>query len=474
MFQRRTPKAVIGPLMLIGCLLLSSTQPCASQGANPAQEQARRAALKHADEVLSATPIDAQAALAAAHSLMDLRLPIDAANVTIAARDAAPTEAVRTEAVHLLAQLRPSYQKSADLQFVDALRKIKAGHVDEALPVIKRVWRLVYDPEEGLLTLSFVEFDAGNRERAVEMLRAWFKGGKRTPAEIASTRLAAYYNTYLVVSALNDDGVHELVVQAFGRYPAAHLDKVFEEARLPEEPPVKSVNPIDEAAIVLVPAGKFTMGDKATWNNPKRTMDVSEFWIYEKLVTVDMYRKFCKATGHAMPPEPIYDEIHFNFNAGWKKGNHPVVNVSWPDAVAYSAWAGMRLPTEAEFEKAARGVDGRRWPWGNTWDPHRLHHSVDDGDARGTAPVGKFPNGASPYGALDMVGNVFQWCSDYFLNDYWKYSPSKDPKGPTTGKDRAVRSGSWYDDDDVDFLAARRTGYPPNKQYVVVGFRCAG
>jgi formylglycine-generating enzyme required for sulfatase activity len=172
-----------------------------------------------------------------------------------------------------------------------------------------------------------------------------------------------------------------------------------------------------------------------------------------------------------MPPEPNY--IGYIFNPKWSKGNHPIVNVSWNDAQAYCAWAGVRLPTEAEFEKAARGTEGSTYPWGDAWRSAYLHHSKDDGDARGTTVVGSFPDGVSPYGANDMAGMVYQWCSDYFAREYWRIAPTDDPQGPASGRERVAKSASWFDDDDVDFVVSRRTGFTPETANIHIGFRCA-
>ena len=123
------------------------------------------------------------------------------------------------------------------------------------------------------------------------------------------------------------------------------------------------INPKDGAVMVYVPAGEFVMGDdQMPRSSPRRTVTLDAFWIYKNDVTVAQYRKFCQATGRQMPQTPTW---------GWKD-DHPVVNVTWDDAKAYCDWAGAALPTEAQWEKAARGTDGRMYPWGNEWDAGKL------------------------------------------------------------------------------------------------------
>ncbi len=197
--------------------------------------------------------------------------------------------------------------------------------------------------------------------------------------------------------------------------------------------------PADRAAdldgdVVRIPAGAFVMGSAAGRANeaPPHEVRLPAYTIDRYEVTVAQYVAFVAATGWRLPgnwdgPVPSLP------------GNLPVTHVAWPDAAAYCEWAGKRLPTEAEWERAARGDDGRRYPWGDEWDPGRAAVAVDSGPV----PVGSFPEGASPYGVLDMAGNVHEWVADYYGAGYYAVSPGDDPVGPEDHGNRVLRGGSW-------------------------------
>ena len=252
--------------------------------------------------------------------------------------------------------------------------------------------------------------------------------------------------------------------------PGAHKSLVVEvvtasSAFHDPAPGATKVNPIDGAEMIWIPPGPFLMGDDDRPDNPRRTAVLSGYWIYKNLVTVGKYKQYCEATKIAMPRAP-------DFNAGWAKEDHPIVNVSWHDATAYCKWATAALPTEAQWEKAARGTDGWAYPWGNDWDANKAWCSKKDwGDAGGTSPVGIY--GISPYGCSDMAANVWQWCSDRYDEDYMKSAPGKDPVGPDSGTSRVVRGGSWDFDDAGIFRASYRLNSFPGLRRVNVGFRCA-
>jgi len=231
--------------------------------------------------------------------------------------------------------------------------------------------------------------------------------------------------------------------------------------------------------MVWVPAGEFLMGSKDGWlaaddEHPQHTVHVSEFWIDKTEVTNEQYGR-CVAAG-ACQASDYADDEHFN------GADQPVAWVSWHDAHAYCEWAGKRLPTEAEWEKAARGTDGRKYPWGNSFDSSKLNfcdanceweHKDSDADDgyQYPAPVGSYPEGASPYGALDMAGNMTEWCQDWFDMDYYASSPQRDPQGPSSGEYRVVRGGSWGSDERLVRAAFRNWAVPDVRNFGI-GFRC--
>ncbi|HET6383967.1 MAG TPA: SUMF1/EgtB/PvdO family nonheme iron enzyme, partial [Armatimonadota bacterium] len=220
--------------------------------------------------------------------------------------------------------------------------------------------------------------------------------------------------------------------------------------------------PKDGAVMVAVPAGEFTMGadDCGDDAKPPHKVYLDAYWIDKNDVTVAQYRKFCKATGRQMPSAPDW---------GWQDDD-PMVNVTWDDAKAYCDWAGAALPTEAQWEKAAQGIDGRTYPWGNTWDSSKLWCSVNS-KRSGPDPVGSFPAGASPYGCLDMAGNVCQWCADWFGADDYRAAAARNPTGSANGRVRVMRGGSWGSDQSL-YRCAYRFADDPGLRGNFVGFRC--
>ncbi len=223
----------------------------------------------------------------------------------------------------------------------------------------------------------------------------------------------------------------------------------------------------DGMEMVYVPAGEFLMGspdgEGDADERPQHTVYLDAYYIDKYEVTNAQYR-LCFEAGVCDRPPRSWDVSMF------KPLKQPVVGVSWYDAAAYCRWAGARLPTDAEWEKAARGTDGRRYPWGNQ-DPH-CELANGWGCEGWPDTVGSYPAGASPYGALDMAGNVGEWIADWYDPDYYATSPDRNPLGPETGKWRVVRPGR-YQVQWRHLRSANRYSMHPAAADVGIGFRCA-
>jgi formylglycine-generating enzyme required for sulfatase activity len=234
---------------------------------------------------------------------------------------------------------------------------------------------------------------------------------------------------------------------------------------------------------VSVPAGEFEMGaddsQASADEKPKHKVHVDAFLIGKYEVTNAQYHAFVKATGHAAPENCCDPKYNL-----WKGDSVPagveelpVINVNWDDAMAFCKWSGARLPTEAEWEKAARGTDGRIYPWGN--EPpsgNRANYSFDPVSVwEGPASLAKkdqYEFGRSPYGVFEMAGNVWEWTLDWYDENYYKNSPAKNPKGPEKGEARVIRGASWRNTGDM-LRATNRNKHMPGERRVYIGVRCA-
>lgn len=230
----------------------------------------------------------------------------------------------------------------------------------------------------------------------------------------------------------------------------------------------------DNMTLMYVPAGEFTMGsDTNSDEQPVHQVYLESFWIDQTEVTVGMYI-LCVEMG--VCNEPVY-KSSFNRSSYYGNSrfdNYPVIFVDWDRAKTYCEWAERRLPTEAEWEKAARGTDGRTYPWGENIDCSLTNYwgSGNYNCVGDTNEVGKYPSGASTYGVLDMAGNVSEWVSDFYSDTYYQNSPLSNPLGPDSGEYRSLRGGSWlFGGGDV--RSADRFVNDPTRSNSYFGFRCA-
>lgn len=255
---------------------------------------------------------------------------------------------------------------------------------------------------------------------------------------------------------------------------AKKLEKVAEESRKAEEKvkQAKLGGPFE--SMVFIPAGEFYMGSSEGAHDakPMRKIHLDGFSIDKYEVTFAQFYAFMRSTGHRKPRLAGY------LSAGttediplFIRPLNPVVGVSWDDAVAYCQWKGKRLPTEAEWEKAARGTDRRKWPWGDEERAEYANVLGDDG-VRYLAPVDQFTRDVSPYGVYDLAGNAMEWVADWFNEDSYRLLPVSNPVGVMTGERRVIRGASWNDSIMRAQTSIRFKMYPEYRD-VTIGFRCA-
>jgi len=229
---------------------------------------------------------------------------------------------------------------------------------------------------------------------------------------------------------------------------------------------------VAETPVVEIPAGEFAMGldgmQALEDERPKHQVWLSAFFIDIHEVTTAQYAVFLSATNRAAPWQ--WNAVDLT-----QHSDRPVIGVDWSDADAYCRWKGKRLPTEAEWEKSARGTDGRLYPWGN-WDPNKDLANFASGArfnyGQVLMPVQSYEHGKSPYGLLQMAGNVWEWVQDWYATNYYEISSEHNPQGPEQGQFKVLRGGSWSDLPKY-LLTYGRFKLPPDTRNSYTGFRCA-
>ncbi|MDP7349475.1 MAG: formylglycine-generating enzyme family protein [Nitrospinota bacterium] len=218
--------------------------------------------------------------------------------------------------------------------------------------------------------------------------------------------------------------------------------------------------------MALIPAGEFIMGSDDRWDDesPEFTSKTNAFLIDIYEVTNSQYKKFVDKTRY--PPPVFWDRNEI------PKGleDHPVTYVNWEEASAFCRWSGKRLPTEAEWEKAARGKSGNTFPWGKAFDPAKSNNPQSE--SQGTKPIGSYESGKSPYGLYDMSGNVWEWTANWYLPH-----PGNNIPNPQYGKkNRVIKGGSWFDCLEygcgISALSYNRGAFVPSTRNNTIGFRC--
>ena len=320
-------------------------------------------------------------------------------------------------------------------------RAVRGGSWAHSAELIRSANRSQENPQSQLNILGFRLALSGNRQQVETMLEAQAES-KPKPTPAKTTAPADKYS------------------EPFLQKIKGKADKIYQ-----NEKGFWEAVFLNTISMVYIPEGEFTIGSPTgegdADEHPAHKVFVSGYWIGKNEVTFAQFDAFCQETGLEKPEDE-----------GWGRGERPVIYVSWKEANDFCAWLKkktgfvFRLPTEAEWEKAARD----RFPWGNTAPDDQLANF--NKEIMKTNPVGSYPKGASPYGVLDMAGNVWEWLADWYDADYYGNSQKNDPQGPAAGSERAVRGGSWAHSAEL-IRSANRSQENPQSKLNILGFRLA-
>ncbi len=331
------------------------------------------------------------------------------------------------------------------LGYIDSVKRhIKNGDLKKAHYSLNSARKIKETNEVKYLLAEIEKKQIGNMKADFEKIREFMKGGGDTNVKIMEWR--DFLNKHRDIPQNNETDLMKSEADKFifqlnnFKMTDPSSKKIKDKAKkiYKNDKGFWEADFGDGIIMIYIPAGEFTMGanDGDDDEKPPHKVYLDGYWIGKYEVTFALYDTYCEETGTKKPDAE-----------GWGRGQRPVINVSWHDASAYCGWLSretglsFKLPTEAQWEKAARGADKRRYPWGNDFDKSKCNS--DESSLNRTIPVGSFPDGASPYGCFDMAGNVWEWCSDFFDDKYYQKSPSKNPQGPDSGPGRVRRGGSW-------------------------------